>query len=57
MSPVIRRNWKNGVLVDTHGDYRKSAKNVADNLKVNQIDGNANTEKLESDLLEKRSEN
>ena len=55
MSPVVRRNWKNGVLVDTHGDYRKSAKNVADNLKVNYIDGNGITEKLESDLGEEES--
>ena len=55
MSPVVRRNWKNGILVDTHGDYRKSAKNVADNLKVNYIDGNAITEKLESDLGEEGS--
>ena len=55
MSPVVRRNWKNGVLVDTHGDYRKSAKNVADKLKVNYIDANAITEKLESDLGEEGS--
>ena len=55
MSPVVRRNWKNGILVDTHGDYRKSAKNVADKLKVNYIDANAITEKLESDLGEEGS--
>ena len=41
MSPVVRRNWKNGVLVDTHGEYRYTAKNVATNLKVNFIDANS----------------
>ena len=55
MSPVVRRKWSKGKLVDTHGDYRKSAKNVADTLKVNYIDANAITEKLESDLGEEGS--
>jgi len=55
MSPVVRRNWKNGVLVDTHGEYRYTAKNVATNLKVNFIDANSITEKLESDLGEEGS--
>ena len=55
MSPVVRRKWKDGKLVDTHGDYRKSAKTVADNLKVHYIDANAITEKLESDLGEEGS--
>ena len=55
MSPVVRRNWKNGVLVDTHGDYRLRAKIVAESLKVHYIDGNAITEKLEKNLGEERS--
>ena len=52
MSPCVRRKWKNGVLVDTHGDYRLRAKVVADSLKINYIDGNGITEKLESGLGE-----
>ena len=55
MSPVVRRKWNKGKLVDTHGDYRKSAKNVADTLKINYIDANAITEKLESDAGEEGS--
>ena len=55
MSPVVRRNWKNGQLVDTHGDYRKSAKNVATAMNVHYVDANAITEKLESDLGEEGS--
>jgi pectinesterase len=55
MSPVVRRKWKNGALVDTHGDYRLRAKIVADSLKVHYIDGNAITEKLEKNLGEEGS--
>ena len=55
MSPVVRRKWNKGKLVDTHGDYRKSAKNVADTLKIKFIDANAITEKLENDLGEEGS--
>lgn len=55
MSPCVRRKWKDGKLVDTHGDYRLSAKNVATSLKVNYVDGNGITEKLESDLGEEGS--
>jgi len=55
MSPCVRRKWKDGKLVDSHGDYRLSAKNVATSLKVNYVDGNGITEKLESDLGEEGS--
>ena len=55
MSPVVRRSWKNGVLTDTHGDYRYSAKNVATAMKVHFVDANAITEKLESELGEEGS--
>ena len=34
MSPVSRRWWKNGVLVDSFGGYREGAKNVASQLKA-----------------------
>ena len=55
MSPCARRSWKNGVFVNTHGDYRYSAKNVAAALKANFIDGNTITTKLESGLGEEGS--
>ncbi len=55
MSPVVRCSWKNGVLVDTHGGYRLSAKNVATKYKVNYVDANALTEKLEKSLGEAKS--
>ena len=55
MSPVVRRSWKKGVLTDTHGDYRYSAKNVATAMKVHFVDANAITEKLESELGEEGS--
>jgi pectinesterase len=55
LSPVVRRKWKNGVLVDTHGEYRYTARNVATNLKVKFIDANSITEKLESGLGEEGS--
>ena len=55
MSPVVRRKWSNGKLVDTHGDYRLSAKNVATAMNVHYVDANAITEKLESDLGEEGS--
>jgi len=55
LSPVVRRKWKNGVLVDTHGEYRYTARNVATKLKVKFIDANSITEKLESGLGEEGS--
>ena len=55
LSPCARRNWKNGVFVDTHGNYRNVAKNVATILKANFVDGNSITTKLESDLGEEGS--
>jgi pectinesterase len=56
MSPVVRCSWKNGVLVDTHGEYRKTAKNLAKKLKVSFVDANSITEKLEKSLGEKGSQ-
>ena len=56
MSPVVRCSWKNGVLVDTHGEYRNTAKNLAKKLKVSFVDANSITEKLESSLGEKGSQ-
>ena len=50
MSPVSRRWWKNGVLVDSFGGYREGAKNVASQLKVHYVDANAITTKLIQNL-------
>ena len=50
MSPVSRRWWKNGVLVDSFGGYREGAKNVASQLKVHYVDANAITTKLINNL-------
>ena len=56
MSPVVRCSWKNGVLVDTHGEYKNTAKNLAKKLKVSFVDANSITEKLEKSLGEKGSQ-
>jgi len=56
MSPVVRCKWKNGALVDTHGEYRNTAKNVAKKLKVKFVNANSITEKLEKSLGEKGSQ-
>ena len=50
MSPVSRRWWKNGVLVDSFGGYREGAKNVATQLKAHYVDANAITTKLINSL-------
>ena len=50
MSPVSRRWWKNGVLVDSFGGYREGAKKVASQLKANYVDANAITTKLIQNL-------
>ena len=50
MSPVSRRWWKNGVLVDSFGGYREGAKNVATKMNVHYVDANAITTKLINDL-------
>ena len=56
MSPVSRRWWKNGVLVDAHGEYRNGAKTVADKLGVHFVDACTITENVIKDLGEKASE-
>lgn len=50
MSPVSRRWWKNGVLVDSFGGYREGAKNVATQLKTYYVDANAITTELIKNL-------
>ena len=50
MSPVSRRWWKKGKLVDSFGGYREGAKNVASQLKAHYVDANAITTKLINNL-------
>ncbi|WP_421942060.1 rhamnogalacturonan acetylesterase [Pedobacter sp.] len=50
LTPIARRNFKNGVLIDTHGDYPRMTREVADSLKVPLIDMLAKTESLLSRL-------
>ena len=56
MSPVSRRWWKNGVLVNAHGDYRFGAEKVAASLGVHFVDACTITEKVILDLGEEGSE-
>ena len=49
MSPVSRRWWKNGALVDGHGEYRYGAEKVAKELKVHFVDACTITYKVISD--------
>lgn len=46
LTPISRRSFKNGVLVDSHGDYPRITRQVADSLKVPLIDMLAKTEGL-----------
>ncbi|WP_443944935.1 rhamnogalacturonan acetylesterase [Pedobacter sp. AW1-32] len=46
LTPIARRSFKNGVLMDTHGDYPRAVKQVADSLNVPIIDMLAKTESL-----------
>ena len=55
MSPVSRRWWKNGVLVDGHKGYRNGAETVSKKLKVHFVDACTITEKVILDLGEEGS--
>ncbi|TCD12945.1 rhamnogalacturonan acetylesterase [Pedobacter frigidisoli] len=46
LTPISRRSFKNGILVDSHGDYPRITRQVADSLKVPLIDMLAKTESL-----------
>ena len=56
MSPVSRRWWKNGALVDGHGEYRYGAEKVAKELKVHFVDACTITYKVILDAGEEGSE-
>lgn len=46
MTPIVRRNFKGGVLTDTHGAYPNVVRKLADSLKVPLIDMLKKTEKM-----------
>jgi len=55
LTPISRRSFKNGVLVDSHGDYPNVTRKVADSLKVPLTDMLAKTESLLNRLGEEPS--
>ena len=55
MSPVVRRNWKNGNFVNEHVKYVQSCKNVASKLNISYIDAKAITAKIVKDMGENGS--
>ncbi|WP_316826513.1 rhamnogalacturonan acetylesterase [Pedobacter miscanthi] len=46
LTPISRRSFKNGILIDSHGDYPRATRQVADSLNVPLIDMLAKTESL-----------
>jgi lysophospholipase L1-like esterase len=46
LTPIARRNFKNGLLVDTHKGYPDIVRKVADSLQIPLIDMQRKTEKL-----------
>ena len=50
LTPISRRSFKNGILVDSHGGYPLVTRQVADSLKVPLIDMLSKTEGLLSRL-------
>ncbi|RZK42598.1 MAG: rhamnogalacturonan acetylesterase [Pedobacter sp.] len=46
LTPIMRRNFKDGVFVDTHQGYPDVVRKVADSLQVPLIDMHQKTEKL-----------
>lgn len=56
-TPVVRRHFENGELIETHGDYPKAVKLVAEEMNVTLFDIHASTRELVSrygDELSKR---
>jgi pectinesterase len=46
LTPIMRRSFKNGVFIDSHGAYPEATKFIADSLSVPLIDLHSKTEKL-----------
>lgn len=55
LTPIVRRNFKNGILMDTHLGYPDVVRKLADSLQVPLIDMQAKTEKLVAGLGEQAS--
>lgn len=55
LTPIARRSFKEGKLVDTHGEYPDAVRRVADSLQVTLIDMTKETSKLLSKKGEKKS--
>ncbi len=55
MTPIMRRNFKNGVFADTHLGYPDVVRKLADSLHIPLIDMHRKTEKLIVGLGEKPS--
>ncbi|MDA3929198.1 MAG: rhamnogalacturonan acetylesterase [Prolixibacteraceae bacterium] len=54
-TPVIRRKFKDGVLVETHGEYPKIVEEIASEMNIPFIDMHKKSWDLVSDLGEKES--
>ncbi len=54
-TPIVRRSFKNGCLRDTHGDYPKAVKMVAQELNVILFDLHKKTEEITSNFGEELS--
>ncbi|SDG09079.1 Lysophospholipase L1 [Pedobacter terrae] len=50
LTPISRRSFKNGILINSHGDYAGVTRQVADSLNVPLIDMLAKTESLLTSL-------
>lgn len=55
LTPISRRSFKDGKLIDTHGGYPNATRQVADSLKVPLIDMLIKTEGLLNQLGDKAS--
>jgi DNA sulfur modification protein DndE len=54
-TPIVRRNFEEGKLVDTHGEYPGIMRELASELKVPLIDMHMKSQKLVSELGEEES--
>jgi len=54
-TPIVRRNFENGKLIDTHGEYPDIVRNLSSELKVPLIDMQKKSQKLVSELGEEGS--
>lgn len=55
MTPIVRRNFKDGQLIDTHKNYPDVVRSLADSLNVQMIDMQRKTEKLLTQCGEEKS--